>query len=381
MTTYSAPTKDMQFVMSELAGYKDMAQLSGFEEATVDLLTVVLDEAGKLAEEVLAPLNQKGDQAGAKLLDGKVVATEGFDAAYQQFIEGGWMSISQSPGYGGQGLPHLLLTATSEMWNASNLAFSLCPLLTTGAIEAIETHANETLKSQYLPKLISGEWAATMNLTEPQAGTDLAAVRSKAVPNGDHYLVSGQKIFITWGDHELTENIAHLVLARLPDAPEGVRGISLFLVPKFLINADGSLGARNDLRAVSLEHKMGIHGSPTCVMSYGDEGGAIGYLVGEENKGLTGMFTMMNHARLGVGTQGVAIADRAYQQAVAYARDRLQGEAPGIKGRAAIIHHADVRRMLMTMRALTEAARAVNYVSSATMDFAHRAETEEQRQG
>ena len=381
MTTYSAPTKDMQFVMSELAGYKDMAQLPGFEEATVDLLTVVLDEAGKLAEEVLAPLNQKGDQAGAKLLDGKVVATEGFDAAYQQFIEGGWMSISQSPGYGGQGLPHLLLTATSEMWNASNLAFSLCPLLTTGAIEAIETHANETLKSQYLPKLISGEWAATMNLTEPQAGTDLAAVRSKAVPNGDHYLVSGQKIFITWGDHELTKNIAHLVLARLPDAPEGVRGISLFLVPKFLINADGSLGARNDLRAVSLEHKMGIHGSPTCVMSYGDEGGAIGYLVGEENKGLTGMFTMMNHARLGVGTQGVAIADRAYQQAVAYARDRLQGEAPGIKGRAAIIHHADVRRMLMTMRALTEAARAVNYVSSATMDFAHRAETEEQRQG
>lgn len=379
MTTYSAPTKDMQFVITELAGFKNMAQLPGFGEATTDLLAVVLEEAGKLAAEVLAPLNQKGDQEGAKIVEGKVIATEGFKGAYQQFIEGGWMSISQSPEYGGQGLPHLLLTATSEMWNASNLAFSLCPLLTTGAIEAIEAHANESLKKQYLPKLVSGEWAATMNLTEPQAGTDLAAIRSKAVRNGDHYLVSGQKIFITWGDHELTENIAHLVLARLPDAPDGVRGISLFLVPKFLLNADGSLDRHNDLRAVSLEHKMGIHGSPTCVMSYGDEGGAIGYLVGEENKGLSCMFTMMNHARLGVGTQGVAIADRSYQQAVAYARDRLQGEAPAVKGRAAIIHHADVRRMLMTMRALTEAARAVNYVSSAAMDFALRSETEEQR--
>lgn len=380
MTSYAAPVKDMQFVMEELAGYKEMGQLPGFEEATSELLTVVLEEAGKLAAEVLAPLNQPGDQQGAKLEGDTVIAAEGFAEAYRQFVDGGWMSISQSADYGGQGLPHLLLTATSEMWNASNLSFSLCPLLTTGAIEALESHADESLKAGYLPKLISGEWAATMNLTEPQAGTDLAALRTKAVPEGDHYRISGQKIFITWGDHELTENIAHLVLARLPDAPEGVRGISLFLVPKYLVNPDGSLGERNDLRAVSLEHKMGIHASPTCVMSYGDEKGAIGYLVGEENKGLACMFTMMNHARLGVGTQGVAIADRAYQQAVAYARERLQGEAPGIQGRAAIIHHADVRRMLMTMRALTEAARAVNYVSSAAMDYARHELTAEQRQ-
>lgn len=379
MTTYSAPIQDMQFVMTELAGYKELAQLPGFEEATTDLLSVVLEEAGKLATGVLAPLNQKGDQQGAKLVDGKVAATEGFAEAYQQFVEGGWMGISQSADYGGQGLPYLLATATSEMWNGSNLAFSLCPLLTTGAIEAIQMHANDALKEKYLPRLISGEWAATMNLTEPQAGTDLAAVRSKAVPEGDHYRISGQKIFITWGDHELTDNIIHLVLARLPDAPEGVRGISLFLVPKFMVNEDGSLAERNDVRAVSLEHKMGIHASPTCVMSYGDEAGAIGYLVGEANKGLACMFTMMNHARLGVGTQGVAISERAYQQALAYARDRMQGEAPGVQGRAAIIHHADVRRMLMTMRALTEAGRAVNYLSCAALDIAHHGATPEQR--
>lgn len=380
MTTYSAPTRDIEFVTNELAGYKEMAQLPGFEEATPDLLSVILDEAGKLASEVLAPINQQGDEQGAKIVDGKVVAADGFAEAYQQFVEGGWMSISHSTQYEGQGLPHLLQTAISEMWNSSNLSFSLCPMLTNGAIESIESHADDSLKDYYLPKLISGEWSGTMNLTEPQAGSDLAAVRTKAVPNGDHYLISGQKIFITWGDHELTDNVIHLVLARLPDAPEGVRGISLFLVPKFISNDDGSLGKRNDVRAVSLEHKMGIHASPTCVMSFGDEEGAVGYLVGEENKGLACMFTMMNHARLGVGVQGVAISERAYQQAVAYARERVQGQVPGIQGRAAIIHHADVRRMLMTMRALTEATRAVTFVSCAELDFIHTAADEEKKQ-
>lgn len=380
MTTYLAPTRDMQFVMKELAGLDAIAQLPGYEDASADLVDAVLEEAGKLAGDVLAPLNQTGDQQGSKLEDGKVVVPDGFSEAYRQFVDNGWMGISQSPEFDGQGLPHLVQAAVSEMWNAANLSFALNPMLTSGAIEAIEAHGDDRLKAQYLPKMVNGEWCGTMNLTEPQAGSDLSVVRTKAVPNGDHYLISGQKIFITWGDHEMAENIAHLVLARLPDAPAGVKGISLFVVPKFLVNEDGSPGDLNDVHAVSLEHKMGIHASPTCVMSFGDRDGAVGYLVGEENRGLACMFTMMNHARLGVGMQGVALADRAYQQAVAYARERTQGSAPDVEGRAAIIHHADVRRMLMIMRANTEAMRAVAYVTSAALDHSHKEDSEQSRQ-
>ncbi len=374
MTTYSPPTKDMQFTINELAGMEQIAKLPGFEDASPDLIEAVLEEAGKLASEVLAPINAIGDQQGSRLVDGKVLSPDGFDQAYQQFIDSGWMGISQDPDYGGQGLPHLVNTAVSEMWNAANISFALNPLLTSGAIEALSAHADDQLKAIYLPPMISGEWSGTMNLTESQAGSDLSAVRTKAVPNGDHYLISGQKIFITWGDHELADNVIHLVLARLPDAPDGVKGISLFLVPKFMVEADGSLGERNDVQAVSLEHKLGVHASPTCVMSFGDNAGAVGYLVGRENEGLSHMFTMMNHARLGVGMQGVGIADRAYQQALEYARDRVQGTAPGMEGRVAIIHHADVRRMLMLMRSMTEAMRAVAYVTAASLDLAHHSE-------
>ena len=376
MTTYLAPTREMKFALNELAGMHGLSRLPVFEEATPDLVEAVLEEAGKLASEVLAPINKIGDQQGARLIDGKVRLPEEFKKAYQEFADGGWMGINQDPEYGGQGLPYLLQTAVSEMWNAANISFALNPLLTAGAIEAINAHGTSALKDLYLPPMVSGEWTGTMNLTEPQAGSDLSAVRTKALPNGDHYLIEGQKIFITWGDHELAENVIHLVLARLPDAPEGVKGISLFLVPKFLVNADGSLGEKNDVHAVSLEHKLGVHASPTCVMSFGDKEGAIGYLVGRENEGLSHMFTMMNHARLSVGVQGVAIAERAYQQAREYARDRVQGYAPEQPGRVAIIHHGDVRRMLMLMRTLTEAMRAVAYVSATSLDLAHHSSDE-----
>ncbi len=380
MTGYTAPTREIQFVINELGDMNRLSQLAKFVDATPDLVDAVLEEAGKLAGEVLAPLNRTGDEQGAQLVDGKVTLPQGFAEALRQFGEGGWMGIAQGPEYGGQGLPHLLHCATFELWSASNLSFALNPMLTCGAIEALAAHGSQELKATYLPPMISGDWTGTMNLTEPQAGSDLSAVRCKANPNGDHYLIEGQKIFITWGDHELADNVIHLVLARLPDAPEGTKGISLFLVPKYLVNADGSLGARNDVSAVSLEHKLGIHASPTCVMSFGDSGGAVGYLVGRENEGLAHMFTMMNHARLGVGIQGVAIADRAYQQACEYARDRVQGFAPDQQGRVAIIHHADVRRMLMLMRSLTEAARAVAYVTGATLDKAHHSDDTETAQ-
>jgi len=278
-------------------------------------------------------------------------------------------------------MPYVLHGTACEMWNAANTSFALNPILTGGAIEAIKAHATDELKQLYLPQMVSGQWSGAMDLTEPQAGSDLSAIRSKATPNGDHYLIEGQKIFITWGDHEMAENVIHLVLARLPDAPEGVKGISLFIVPKFLVNADGSLGEKNDFSAVSLEHKLGIHASPTCVMSYGDNGGAVGYLVGNENQGLAHMFTMMNDARLAMGYQSVALSDRSYQQAVAYARDRVQGAVPGVQGRAAIIHHPDVRRMLMLMRVLTEATRAVSYVTGGVLDIAHNSgDSEEAKQ-
>lgn len=378
MTSYFAPTEEILFTLEELAGLADIAALPGYEDASPDLIGLVLEEAGKLASEVLAPINSIGDRQGCQLADRKVQMPDGFAEAYQLFIEGGWMGISQDQNYGGQGLPGLVQTAVSEMWNGANISFGLNPLLTSGAIEAVKSHADSHLKDIYLPKMISGEWTGTMNLTESSAGSDLSAVRTRAVPNRDHYLISGQKIFITWGDHELADNVVHLVLARLPDAPEGVKGISLFLVPKFLVNSDGSLGERNEVVAVSLEHKLGVHASPTCVMSFGDNAGAVGYLVGRENEGLGHMFTMMNHARLGVGMQGVGIADRAYQQALQYARERVQGSAPGMEGRVTIIHHADVRRMLMLMRSMTEAMRALVYVTSATLDGAHRSEDPEQ---
>jgi alkylation response protein AidB-like acyl-CoA dehydrogenase len=381
MSAYVAPVKDMLFAMNELADFGEVVKLPGCEELSPDLAETILDEAGKFAGEVLAPLNTAGDREGAKLKDGSVTTSPGFKQAYRQFVENGWATLPASTEFGGQGMPYGLAVAVNEMWKSSNLAFSLCPMLTQGAIEALLHHGSGEIKQRYLPKMVSGEWTGTMNLTEPQAGSDLAAVRTRAVPEGDHYRITGTKIFITWGEHDYTDNIIHTVLARLPDAPEGVKGISLFVVPKYLVNGDGSLGARNDLQCVSLEHKLGIHGSPTAVMSYGEKGGAIGYLVGEPNRGLEYMFTMMNHARLAVGLEGVAIAERAYQKALAYARERVQGRPLGSKDAGAtIIEHPDVRRMLMTMKAQTEAMRALAYFAASCMDRAARHPDAAQRQ-
>ncbi|MCO4757158.1 MAG: acyl-CoA dehydrogenase C-terminal domain-containing protein [Oceanospirillaceae bacterium] len=379
MADYKAPLKDMNFSLRHNARMEQLAQLPGYEDASDDMVTAILEEAGKVANEVLSPLNEVGDQTGVKLVGVDVPTPTGFADAYQQFSEGGWGSLQFDPEYGGQGLPYALSIPVMEMWQSANMAWGLCPLLSQGAVEAIFHNATDELKNQYLPKLISGEWTGTMNLTEPQAGSDLAAIRSKAEREGDHYRIKGQKIFITWGEHDMAENIVHLVLARLPDAPEGVRGISLFVVPKFMVNADGSLGERNDAKCVSLEHKLGIHASPTCVMAFGDDEGAIGYLVGEENKGLACMFTMMNNARLAVGLQGVAISERAYQHALEYAHDRVQSPAVGSKVASPIIRHADVRRMLQTMKSITEAGRALAYDACASLDFAHKSEGAETR--
>ena len=374
MSEYYAPLKEMQFVLNELVGLAEICALPGFEETSPDVISAVLDEAAKLASGVLSPLNVIGDQLGTQVIDGQVQPADGFKAAYHQFVEGGWPAVSANPEFGGMGLPDAVASAAAEMWSSANTSFSLCPLLTQGAIGAIKAHGSDALKQRYLSQLVTGEWTGTMNLTEPQAGSDLAAVRTKAVPDNDRYRIFGTKIFITWGDHDMTDNIVHLVLARTPDAPEGVKGISLFVVPKYLINDDGSLGARNDVFPVSVEHKMGIHASPTCVMSFGEtqsvegEHGAIGYLVGEENHGLSYMFTMMNHARLAVGIQGVALAEAAYQHAVGYALDRVQGRSPGDAELGGIIRHPDVRRMLLLMRALTEASRAVNYLAITLYD-------------
>ena len=377
MSQYHAPLAEMEFVLNELAGLDQVSQLPGFEEGTPDVAAAILEEGSKFATDILDPINYSGDQEGAQRRDdGTVRMPAGFKDAYRQFCENGWMGLAKNPEYGGQGLPQLLSTAVEEMWHSSNLAFDLCSMLTQGAIEAIELRGTDALKQRFLPNMVAGTWTGTMNLTEPQAGSDLAAVRTRAVPQGDGtYKLSGQKIFITYGEHDYTDNIIHLVLARTPDAPEGVKGISLFVVPKVLVNDDGTLGARNDVACASLEHKLGIHASPTAVMVFGDKGGAIGYLVGEENRGLEYMFIMMNLARFSVGMEGVGISERAYQRAVAYARDRVQGRAAGIeKGAAtgAIIDHPDIRRMLMTMRANVEAMRAVAYVTAAAMDNAHR---------
>ena len=373
MNDYQAPLEEMNFVVNRLLDLPNFAAAIGNEDASEDLLQAVLSEAGKLASEVWSPINYAGDQQGVKLAESGVKSADGFKNAYQKYAQGGWNSLYFDEQYGGQGLPFSFSMPVAEMMNAANMSLGLCPLLTTGATEAIFAHGSEHLKDIYLTKMISGEWTGTMNLTEPHAGTDLAVITTTAVPNGDHFLVKGQKIYITWGDHDMTDNIIHLVLAKLPDAPDGVKGISLFLVPKFLVNGDGSLGKRNDVYAINLEHKLGIHASPTCVMSYGDNGGAIGYLVGQPHQGLVAMFTMMNNARLLVGLQGVSLSDRAYQGALEYARERVQCAAPGTKQRGAIIHHPDVRRMLMTMRSLTEAGRAITYATATQIDLSHKA--------
>jgi alkylation response protein AidB-like acyl-CoA dehydrogenase len=372
MTTYVAPTRDMLFAMKEVAGLDEISALPGNEDVTLDLVEAILDEAARFATEVLAPINAQGDRQGCSCKNGAVTTADGFKAAYGKFIDSGWNAMPASPEFGGQGLPSLVSTAVLEMWKASNMAFSLCQMLTLGAVAAIAHHGSERDKALYLPKMISGEWTGTMNLTEPQAGSDLSAVRTKAEPEGDHYRISGTKIFITWGEHDMARNIIHMVLARLPDAPEGTKGISLFVVPKFLVNADGSPGRRNDLVCASIEHKMGIHGSPTAVMAFGENDGAIGYLVGEANRGLACMFTMMNHARLNVGLEGVAISERAYQQARGYARERVQSRPIGATAgpSVSIIRHPDVRRMLMNMKARVEAMRALAYFTAAQMDMA-----------
>ena len=374
MSTYIAPIRDMQFVLNEVAGLSDICALPGNEECSVDLVESILDEASKFATGVLDPINSVGDRTGHVCKDGVVTTAPGFKEAYKLFAETGWNSMPFSPEYGGQGLPAVVSMAVNEMWKGANMAFGLCPMLTGGAIEAIAHHASDELKQKYLPKMIEGTWTGTMNLTEPNAGSDLAAISSKAKAVGDGtFLVSGTKIFITWGEHDVAENIIHLVLARLPDAPPGLKGISLFLVPKFLVNDDGSLGKRNDLICASIEHKLGIHGSPTAVMSYGENEGAVGYLIGDENKGIGYMFTMMNHARVNVGLEGVGIAERAYQHALWYARERVQGTPVGDKSgvKKTILHHPDVRRMLMDVKSRTEAMRTLAYYTAANIDRAH----------
>jgi len=382
VSTYAAPLKDMRFAIRELAGLSEVSALPGFGEVNAELADAVLAEAGKFAQEVLDPLNRDGDKQGARLADGKVIPPKGFKEAYRKFIEAGWNGLGGQPEYGGQGLPHLIATPVQEIWKSGNMALCLAPMLTSGVFEALRHHGSPQQQKTYLPKLTSGEWTGTMNLTEPQAGSDLSAVSTRAEREGDHYRIRGTKIFITWGEHDMSENIVHLVLARTPDAPEGVKGISLYIVPKFLVKPDGSTGERNDVRCVSIEHKMGIHASPTCVMAYGDNKGAIGYLVGEENRGLEYMFTMMNYARLGVGVEGVALAERAYQHALEYAKTRVQGREIGQRSgdRVTIIHHPDVRRMLMSMRAQTEAMRALAYYAAATLDKAkHHPDPAEKR--
>ena len=374
--SYRAPLSEMLFTMKAVAGLDQNGADTIYGDLADGMAEATLTEAAKFAENVLAPLHRVGDQQGATWKDGVVTTAPGWVDAYKQFVEGGWQSVTGNPEHGGMGLPQLLLAGCLDMWSAANMAFMLGPILTFGATDALEAHASDEIKHTYLEKMISGEWPATMNLTEPSAGSDLSALRTRAERVGDGtYKIFGQKIFITYGEHDMSDNIVHLVLARLPDAPAGTKGISLFVVPKFLVNADGSIGKRNDVRCAGIEHKIGIHGSPTCTMVYGDEGGAIGYLVGEENKGLACMFTMMNDARLATGLQGVSIGEGAYQHALAYANDRKQGRAAGsaAQGMSPIIEHPDVKRMLATMKALTQSARAVCYATAAAIDGSRRA--------
>src|ERR1700704_2657107 len=370
MSEYKAPLRDMHFVLQELAGLAEVAKLPGFEEINAELADQILEQSAKFANGVLSPLNKPADKEGSKWEKGRVTTPKGFKEAYRQFVEAGWNALQAPVEYGGQGLPKIVSTPVVEMWKSANLSFSLVTMLTAGAVEALILRGTEQQKEQYLPKMIEGSWTGTMNLTEPQAGSDLGLVRTRAVREGDHYRVSGQKIFITYGEHDLAENIVHLVLARVEGAPEGVRGISMFLVPKFLGNADGSLGQRTGVQCASIEHKLGIHASPTAVMVFEN---AVGYLVGEENRGLETMFIMMNAARFGVGLEGVAIAERAFQRALAFSKERLQGRDLVAGGKTVpIIRHPDVRRMLMLMKSQTEAMRALAYVVAAAMDFSEK---------
>ena len=381
--SYVAPVKDMLFNMQHLAALDEIAKIPGFEEAGMETAQAVLDECARFNQDVIAPLNWAGDKNPSVWQSGVVHTTPGFKQAYQQFAQGGWQGLQHPAEFGGQGLPKTIGAACIEMLNAANMSFALCPLLTDGAIEALLTAGSDELKATYLSKLVSGEWTGTMNLTEPQAGSDLSMVRSRAEPQADGtYKVFGTKIYITYGEHDMADNIVHLVLARVAGAPEGVKGISLFVVPKVLVNKDGSLGQRNDVHCVSIEHKMGIKASPTAVLQYGDHGGAVGFLVGQENRGLEYMFIMMNAARYAVGVQGISVADRAYQKARQYARDRVQSRPVdgSIKAAAPIIHHPDVRRMLMTMRAYTEGCRALASVAAAAYDAAHHHPDAETRQ-
>jgi len=386
VVSYTAPVKDMLFTMQHLAALDKIAQIPGFEEAGMETAQAVLEECARFNQDVVAPLNWEGDKNPSAWKDGVVTTTPGFKQAYKQYAEGGWQGLQHPTDFGGQGLPKTIGAACIEMLNAANMSFALCPLLTDGAIEALLTAGSDELKATYLEKLVSGEWTGTMNLTEPQAGSDLSMVRARAEPQADgSYKVFGTKIYITYGEHDMADNIVHLVLARVSGAPEGVKGISLFVVPKILVNKDGSLGARNDVHCVSIEHKMGIKASPTAVLQYGDHGGAVGFLVGQENRGLEYMFIMMNAARCAVGVQGISVADRAYQKATQYARDRVQSRPVdgSIKAAAPIIHHPDVRRMLMTMRAYTEGCRAMAAVAAAAYDAAHHhpdADTRKQNQ-
>jgi 3-(methylthio)propanoyl-CoA dehydrogenase len=375
MDTYAAPLRDIRFVLEHVTPLSELTALDDYTHADPDLVAGLLEEAGRFASEAIAPTNRDGDAHGAKLVDGGVVTPESFKRVYQQYVEAGWGTIQHPAEYGGGAFPLTVANAVKELITSANMAFSLGPLLTTGAVYLLTHHASEEQAQTYLPKMVSGEWSGTMNLTEPQAGSDVGAVTTKAIPQDDGtYRITGQKIYITYGDHDLTDNIIHLVLARLPDAPAGTKGISLFIVPKFLVDEDGSLGERNDVEVVSLEHKLGIHASPTCVMAYGEKGeGAVGFLVGEPNTGMRGMFTMMNDARLGVGVQGLAIAERAYQQSLHYAQERRQGRGPTSKPgeQSPIIEHADVRRMLLTQKAYIEAIRAVCYANAHALDLAH----------
>jgi acyl-CoA dehydrogenase len=380
--TYRAPINDILLALNHGAGLKAAVEAGHYGDFDADITMAVLEEAGKFAADVLAPLNRVGDQHGVTLKDQKVTTAPGWPDAYKRWTDGGWNAVSGPEAFGGQGLPLAINAACTEIWSAANVAFGLCPLLTLSAIEALDAHGSERLKKIYLAKLVSGEWTGTMQLTEPQAGSDVGALRTRAERADDgSYRITGSKIFITYGDHDMTDNIVHFVLARLPDAPAGTKGISLFLIPKFLVNDDGSLGARNDIFPSGIEHKLGMHASPTCTMSMGDHGGAIGYLVGEENAGMRCMFTMMNQARLAVGLEGVGVADRATQQALAYAQDRRQGRAAGKKGDGsdAIIVHPDVKRMLLQMRALTAASRAICYATAVALDVAARASDEKVR--
>jgi 3-(methylthio)propanoyl-CoA dehydrogenase len=382
MREYQAPLADMKFVLRELVDWALLAQLPGFAEMTLDVADAVLDEAAKFAGGVLSPLNRSGDLEGVRWKDGQVLTAGGWKQAYRQFAADGWNALSCPVEYGGQNLPRALSALIEEMWNGANVAFALCPMLTRGAIDALELRGSETQRDMYLPKMISGEWTGTMNLTEPQAGSDLSAVRTRAVPTGDgRYLLTGQKIFITYGEHDLTGNIVHMVLARVAGAPDGVKGTSLFVVPKYLVNADGSLGARNDVHCLSVEHKLGIHASPTCVLAFGQNGGAVAELIGEENRGLEYMFIMMNAARYSVGIEGVGLSERAYQTALAYARERIQGTEAGIRGgpRVAIVRHPDVRRMLLLMKSQTEAMRALAAVTAVSLDAARLHQNAEER--